>query len=74
MEFAICGTYLDHDLKKTLKNIFRSSHCGSKNLTCIQEDAVRSLASLSGLRIWHCHELWSRSQMQLRSGIAVAVV
>ena len=28
---------------------------------------VRSLASLSGLRIQHCHELWSRSQMQLRS-------
>jgi len=24
---------------------------------------VQSLASLSGLRIWHCHKLWSRSQM-----------
>ena len=33
---------------------------------------VRSLASLSGLRIQHCHELWCRSQMQLRSGIAMA--
>ena len=28
---------------------------------------VRSLASLSGLRIRHCHELWYRSQTQLRS-------
>ena len=35
---------------------------------------VQSLASLSGLRIQHCCELWYRSQMQLRSHIAVAVV
>ena len=28
---------------------------------------VQSLASLSGLRIWHCHELWCRLQMQLGS-------
>ena len=34
---------------------------------------VRSLASLSGLRIWHCRELWCRSQMQLGSGVAVAL-
>ena len=34
---------------------------------------VPSLASLSGLKIWRCHELWYRSQRQLRSGIAVAV-
>ena len=34
---------------------------------------VRSLASLSGLRILHCHELWCRSQKQLGSGITVAV-
>jgi len=27
----------------------------------------RSLALLNGLRIWHCHELWCRSQMWLRS-------
>ena len=32
-----------------------------------------SLASLNGLRIWRCHELWCRSQTQLRSGIAVAL-
>ena len=35
---------------------------------------VRLLAFLSGLRIWCCHELWCRSQTQLVSGVAVAVV
>ena len=34
---------------------------------------VRSLASLHGLRIWCCHELWRRLQMWLGSGVAVAV-
>ena len=34
---------------------------------------VQSLALLSGLRIQHCHELWCRSQMWLRSRVAVAV-
>ena len=33
---------------------------------------VQSLASLSGVGIWHYHELWYRSQMWLR--VAVAVV
>ena len=32
------------------------------------------LASLGGLRIQHCHELWCRSQIQLRSQVAVALV
>ena len=27
---------------------------------------VPSLASLSGLRIQHCHELWYRTKMKLR--------
>ena len=34
---------------------------------------VRSLASLSGLRIQYCRELWWRLQTQLRSDVAVAV-
>ena len=34
---------------------------------------VQFLASLSGLRVQHHHELCCRSQTQLRSGIAVAV-
>ena len=32
---------------------------------------IQSLALLSGLRIWHYHELWCRLQMQLKSCIAV---
>ena len=35
---------------------------------------VPSLPLLSGLRIWHCHELWCRWQTRLRSGVAVVVV
>ena len=34
---------------------------------------VQSLASLIGLRIWPCCELWCRLQTWLRSGVAVAV-
>ena len=34
---------------------------------------VGSLASLSGLMIWYCYELWCRSQTHLGSGVAVAV-
>ena len=64
--------------KSTKKNGLktRSSHCGSAetNLTSIHETQVQSLASISGLRIWHCHELWCRSQTQLRSHVAMAVV
>ena len=44
------------------------------NPTRNHEVAVRSLASLSGLRIRHCHALWCRSQTRLGSGVAVAVV
>ena len=43
------------------------------NPTSIHEDAVRSLALLSGLRIHCCGELWCRSQMWLWSHVAVAV-
>ena len=35
---------------------------------------VQSLASFSGLRIWHSCELWCGSQRQLGASIAVAVV
>ena len=45
-----------------------------KKPTSIWRDAVPSLASVSGLRIWCCHELWYRSQTLLRSCVAVAVV
>ena len=35
---------------------------------------VRSLTSLSGLRIWRCGALWCRLQMWLGSDVAVPVV
>ena len=38
------------------------------------EDVGWSLALLSVLRIWRCHRLWCRSQMWLRSDVAVALV
>ena len=34
---------------------------------------IPSLALLSRLRIWHCRDLWCRSQMELGPHIAVAV-
>ena len=34
---------------------------------------VHSLASLSGLGIQHCRELWCRLQMQFGPGVAVSV-
>ena len=34
---------------------------------------VQLLASLSGLRIWRCHKMRCRSQMQLESSVAMAV-
>ena len=45
-----------------------------KNPTQSTRMGVRSLASLSGLRIRHCHSLQRRLQMQLQSDVAVAVV
>ena len=54
----------------------RSSSCGSlvTNLTSIHEDVGSILASLSGLRIQRCRELWCWLQMRLGSCVAVAVV
>ena len=44
-----------------------SSHCGSveTNLTSAMRMQFPSLASLSGLLIWCCREVWCRSQTQL---------
>ena len=55
----------------------KSSSCDSADEephTVSLRTRVQSLASISGLRIWHCHKLWHRSWMRLGSGIAVAVV
>ena len=63
-------------LSTSENNRGRSSCCGSAvtNPTGIHEDVGLTLAMLSGLRIWHRSELWCRLQMQLRSGVHVAVV
>ena len=43
------------------------------NPTSTHEIAGSILASLSGLRIQHCHKLWYRLQMRLRSHVAMAM-
>ena len=37
-------------------------------------EVVGSISGLSGLKIQHCCELWCRSQPQLGSHVAVAMV
>ena len=44
-----------------------------KNLTSVHED-VGSIPGLTQLRIQGCCELWHKSQMWLKSHVAVAVV
>ena len=58
------------------KSEMESSHCGSAvtDLTSIHEDVGSIPGLLSGLRTQHCSELWYRLQLQLGSGVAVAVV
>ena len=48
--------------------------CGPRTQLASMRTQVRSLASLSGLRIQSCRELWYRLQMKLRFQVAVAVV
>ena len=56
----------------------KSSHRGAAEMNLSRNHEVASsipgLTQLSGLRIWHCHELWCRSQMWPGSCVAVAVV
>ena len=47
---------------------------GLRTCHSLCEDEVLSLTWLTGLRIWYSCKLWHRLQMQLRSGMAVAVV
>jgi len=56
------------------KKIFFFPRPHQTNLTSIHEDEGSILGLLSGLRIQRCHELWCRTQMWLRSFIAVAAV
>ena len=51
------------------------SRCGAAEVNPTRNHEVAgSIPGLAQwLRIWHCRELWCRSQMRLGSGIAVAV-
>ena len=60
--------------KKKKERNSRSSHVAQwvKDPNSIPEDVASIPGLLSGLRIQHCHRLWRRSQMWLRSVMAVA--
>ena len=73
---SIHGTFqqkLDH-----LTQLFKCLQWSSRHGSVVSEPDWHpwgwSLASISGLRIQHCHELWCSPQMLLGSRVAVAVV
>ena len=65
--------YLILNVPSLIKNKYRNSHCGATETNLTRNHEVPSLVSLSGLRIWHCGELWCRLQVQLGSCVAVVV-
>ena len=68
-QFQSC--YSNTKIKNKLQG---SSQCGSVETNLVSMKMwVQSLASLSGLGIQCCHELWCRLQTQLEPRIAVAV-
>ena len=66
--------YISIKLLKTSKTESSCHGLAVMTPTRIHEDQVQFLPSLMGLRIWHGREVWCRSQMQLRSHVAVAIV
>ena len=77
----ICASYsslMGSSFKKKKSNI-STEDCplwlsGKQTRLVSMRTEIRSLASLSGLRIQHCHELWCKLQTRLGSGVVVAVV
>ena len=69
LDFPWHYLYYNHDYWE-----FLSWLSGKEPDTVSMRMWVQSLASLSGLRIWRCCELWCRPQMQLRSQVAAAAV
>ena len=51
--------------KTFLNLVFPPQLSGLRTQHSVCEDASLTLASLSGLGIWHCCQLWCRSQMLL---------
>ena len=75
--YSVLAAFFNNSSNKNdnKKFLLGSSRCGASetNPTVYMRMRVRSLASISGLRIQHCCELWCRSQMQLGSCVAVAM-
>ena len=61
-------------LKNRQRREFPLRQSETRNRLVSMRMQVGSLALLCGSGIWRCHELWCRSQMWLRSCVAVAVV
>ena len=75
VQYDICNIFTHQKVRKCLKSVGSGSSChGSRKRIWLasMRTQVPSLASLSGLRIWHCREQWCRSQMWLGSCVAVA--
>ena len=58
-----------------IKTVWEFLSCCSRNNPTRNHEVVCSIPGLAQqVKIWHFHELWCRSQRQLRSCVAVAVV
>ena len=69
----MCIYHLEKQNKEVVLGSYHRSSVET-NLTSIHEDAGSIPGLAWGLRMWHFCEPWCRSQMRLRSRIAVAVV
>ena len=79
MSMALEGSYgmCQSTVKRSSRNcIFSGVPIVAQWLTNLNRNDelwVGSLALLSGLRIWHCRELWCRLQTLLGSRVAMAL-
>ena len=76
MALVRCVHIIILNFTKIQKELLRSSRCGSVGygLKVVSVRLqVQSLPSASRFRIQYCHKLWRRSQVQLESGVALAV-
>ena len=80
---CVCVIFFIHLLKDTLmtsiswlllKSCLGVPLAAQRKRLGIMKLHVQSLASLSGLRIWHCHELLCRLQTRLGSCVSAAML